>query len=375
MFADFTGLVLGERYEIQDLLGSGGVALVFNAHDRTLDRQMAVKIVKPDLDLSSEVADRFVREARIIANLEHPHILSVYDQGRQLVESQTLAYLVMQLAVGGTLADQLGGGALTPDEASRILKQVCDALDYAHQREVLHLDVKPLNILFDEHGNALVADFGLARLLEGASRVKADTGFGTPIYMAPEQYFGQKAGPFSDVYALGVTLYQMLTGDLPEHNWSDLSHFLRLDHPLPSGIRPVIEKATHPVPDQRYRTAGELERAFKAAIAVSPRDWETEKVEGKPVPALEGVEEHPATRKSPLLKRESSMLWVVIGLVALVIVASLGILGALQRRWERRAEATLAAISLILTSSPKGNAMPTVTSSPSAVPHLPPAPR
>ena len=269
MLENFIGWVLGERYQIKSMLGSGRTALVFSARDRKLDRQVAIKVVRPEYAWASDIIDLLIEEARVVAKLEHPNILSVYDQGAQTIEGQRLVYLVMQLAGGGTLADQLEVGFLTPRKVDGILKQVCDALDYAHSREVLHLDLKPLNILFGEQGNVLVADFGLAKLLRGASRVKADTGFGTPVYMPPEQYFGYKAGPFSDVYALGVTLYQMLTGELPEPDWTDPLLPLRLDHPLSPRIRPVIERATQSDPDQRYRTAGELAWAFSGAIAPS----------------------------------------------------------------------------------------------------------
>jgi serine/threonine protein kinase len=371
MFENFIGLVLGDRYEIQDLLGSGGTALVYAAHDRKSDRQVAVKFVKPEYAWSLDIINALIDEARIIAKLEHPNILNIYDQGTQDVKGQRLVYLVMQLASGGTLADRLAAGALTLYEADGILKQICDALDYAHSREVLHLDLKPLNVLFDEQGHVLVADFGLAKLLRGASRVKADTGLGTPIYMPPEQYFGHKAGPFSDVYTVGVTLYQMLTGELPEQDWTDPLLPLLLGHPLPPGIRSVIEKATQHAPNQRYRTPRELAQAFTVAIApvpFAPYEWDTGVDESEPDVLLwKEPEEVPVTGKSPPSKK-SWIPQVVTGLAALTIMVSLAVFGAVQRRWERRAEATLAAISLILTVSPTDAAALTVTLSPSPMP-------
>jgi serine/threonine protein kinase len=372
MLEDYIGLVLGERYEIQAPLGSGGMALVFRAHDRALDRQVAIKIVKPGLFPSAEIpeaADRFIREARIIANLEHAHILKVYDQGKQLIEGQTLVYLVMQLASGGTLAKRIERqGPLTPYEAQRILKQVCSALDHAHSHRVIHLDLTPANILFDEQGNALVADFGLARLFHTTSHVTTQTIAGTLPYMPYEQWLGKHAGRLSDVYALGITLYQALTGELPERVFAQEGIRVHLTHPLPPGIGAVIERATQSDPGARYHTAGELAQAFTAAVAPPPPEWGTEVEEGEA--ALlhwEEPEEVPTPSERPPPKR-SWIPYVAIGLAALAVVASLVVLGAVQRRWERRAEATLAAISLALTASPTGTATPTVALSLSPMP-------
>ena len=363
MTDDFTGLILGQRYEIKEKLGSGRIGIVFSAYDRELGRRVAVKILKPEHAWDSDEVDAFIREARVIAKLDHPSILSVYHQGTQTVDERRLVYLVMQLASGGTLADRLEAGALTPYEAGGILKQVCDGLDYAHHQEVLHLDVKPLNILFDEHGNALVADFGLAKLLQGATRVKADTGFGTPIYMPPEQSFGLKAGPFSDVHALGVTLYQMLTGELPEPVWSDPSLPLRLDHPLPPRIRSVVEKATQPDPNERYRAAGELAQAFTTAIAPSPPEWDVE--EGEPDLPLPEEAKVPTPREGP----SPNKLWIPrvgIGLAVLAVAAGLVWLG--QYWWREQEQKMLASLLLTMTTSPTATATPTATLPPSPTP-------
>ena len=368
MNEDWTGLIIGRKYEIKEKLGSGQVAVVFAAYDQKLGRQVAIKIVRPEYARSPEVIATFVREARIIAKLEHPNILSIYALGTQTVKGQRLIYLVMRLASRGTLAKRLETGVLTPHEAHDVLKQVCEALDYAHHQEVLHLDLKPLNILFDEHGNALVADFGLAKLLQGASRVKADTGFGTPIYMPPEQSFGHKVGPFSDVYALGITLYQMLTGKLPELDWKDPSLLPCLDRLLPPRIQDVIEKATQSDPDKRYRTAGELAQAFAAAIAPSAPDSykrDMGEVRASDLPSLEGSAEALAASKS-LLPKKSWIQRVGIGLTTLTIIAGLVFLG--QRWWDRQAEAMLEAFSLTLTASSTDSAVPMATLYPSPTP-------
>ncbi len=265
---DFIGLVLGGRYEIRELLGEGGLVQVFTAHDHTLDRRVVVKILLPRFRFTPGATDHLFRELCVIARLKHPHILIVYDQGIQTINGQTLVYLVMPLAGGGTLADRLKAKPLDADEAEPILKQVCDALDYAHREGVLHLDLKPSNILFDEQGNALIADFGLASLLQETSGIKVDTS--DPIYTAPEQPLDGDTGPFSDVYTLGIILYQMLTGELPKRKLRGEGLFVRLGRPLPPGVRPVVKQAMHSDPQQRYRSAGALAEAFTAALYPLP---------------------------------------------------------------------------------------------------------
>jgi len=369
MFENFIGLVLGERYEIQARLGSGGMALVFAAHDRHLDCRVAVKIIKPEFAWSSDVVDAFIKETRIIANLQHPHILTVYDYGTQNISGQELTYLVMRLAGGGTLLEWLERRPLALTEAERILKQVCSALDYAHSHRVVHLDLKPANILFDERRNVLVADFGLARLFHATSHVTTQNVAGTPSYMPPEQRRGKATGPLSDVYALGITLYQALTGELPERELREESLLVHLRQPLPPGIRAVIERATQSDPSRRYHTAGELAQAFTAAAASSTpaSPWSDTKVhEGEP--ALHPPEERekvlPAS-KSPSLKRS----WIPLagaGLTVLIVIASLVLLGP---RWlEEQVKNMLVALSLTLTPSPTVTATPTATLSPSPAP-------
>lgn len=264
MATDFAGLVLNNRYEISRLLGEGGMGLVLLAHDTFLDREVAVKIIQPADAWSDEAIQDFITEARIIARLEHPHVVNVYDLGTQLFDGVSIVYIVMRLATGGTLEDRLlNSGPVSFQEAARILMPICEAVDYAHQQGVIHLDLKPLNILFDHHGSPLVADFGLAKGFRHAAKVKADTKAGTMEYMPPEQLFGAEAGPYSDVYALGITLYEMLTGDVPSREWDAT---LRFENSLPDAIQVVIERATQPNPQLRYHTATELALAYQSAL-------------------------------------------------------------------------------------------------------------
>jgi len=369
MFEDFIGLILGERYEIQAPLGIGGVALVFAAYDRKFDRQIAIKIVRPEYAYSSDIIDALIEEARIIAKLNHQNILSIYDQGTHTIKGERLVYLAMQLAGGGSLKKRVDDtGALPLSEAEHILKQVCAALQYAHEHGVIHLDLKPANILFDEHDNVLVVDFGFARLLRGMSRVKAKTGVGTLAYMPPEQITGGDVGSFSDVYALGITLYHVLTKELPRRNWTNEGLLVYLDHPLLPSVRSVIETATQHEPLRRYRTVGELAKAFTAAIApsaLSAGEWGTGAVEEPELPHPEEPERVLTARKS-LLPKKSWTQRVGIGLTTLMIIAGLVFLG--QRWWDRQAEAMLEAFSLTLTASFTDSAVPMAALSPSPMP-------
>jgi serine/threonine protein kinase len=270
MCENLSGRILSNRYEIHGLLGKGGIASVYAAHDDLLDRQVAVKVFQAGYALPPDRMETFIAEARRIAKLDHPHVLGIYDQGTETVDDVKRFYLVMQLAQGGTLADRLETGPLSTDETERILRQACAALDYAHSQQVLHLDLKPDNILFDEQGSVKVADFGLARLIRQTTHAGADAKPSAQDYMSPEQLSGNQTTFSSDVYALGLILHQMLTSELPERQLVEPDLAARLFESLPPAIRPVIEKATHSNPQQRYGTAGELAEAFTAALYPFP---------------------------------------------------------------------------------------------------------
>jgi serine/threonine protein kinase len=296
----FTGLVLDERYEIQAPLGSGGLSLVFEAQDRRLDRQVAVKVIKPELTGSADIIDAFIRQTRLIASLSHPHILPIFDYGTKDTGIQELPFLVMQLASGGGLLERFQEQPLELDEAERILRQVCSALDYAHDRHVIHLDLKPANILFDEQGNALVADFGLTRLFSTSSQETPQGIVGTRSYMPYEQWQGRPAGRLSDVYALGMTLHEVLTGRLPERDLIEGDLVVHPERSLPDPIYAVIEKATQPHPNERQPSAGKLARDFSAAVAASTPPPEPFGIEGSEGgSALQDAEKLGGIRQSP----------------------------------------------------------------------------
>ncbi|MFN0097087.1 MAG: protein kinase domain-containing protein [Gemmatimonadaceae bacterium] len=200
------------RYEISHELGRGGMATVFLARECALDRQVAIKVMAPQLMAVEGMAERFVQEARVAAALSHPHIIPIYAVDR----AGDLLYFVMKYVAGRALDEILAQqGPLTVPQVRAILTQVGAALDAAHRRGVIHRDVKPANILLDEHGDAVVADFGIARLSEQPGKTQVGQTVGTPAYMSPEQCAAEPLTGAADQYALGVVAYELLTGAPP----------------------------------------------------------------------------------------------------------------------------------------------------------------
>jgi eukaryotic-like serine/threonine-protein kinase len=207
------GDTLGDRYLLSVLLGTGGMAEVFLAHDRMLGRDLALKVLKEHYAKDERFVWRFRKEAQSAAALNHPNVVQVYDQGRA---EDGRYYIAMEHVPGGSLKDLiLRRGPLGPAEAARLASQVAEALHAAHRRGIVHRDIKPQNVLLDEAGNAKVVDFGIALAASRTSTSGTNLLFGTPSYMSPEQAMGERVGPESDLYSLGVVLYEMLTGTVP----------------------------------------------------------------------------------------------------------------------------------------------------------------
>ena len=269
---------LGAQYRVERELGAGGFAVVYLVKDLNLKRNLAVKVLSPDLITSKTVLERFRREAETVAQLSHPHIVPLHFIGQK----DDLVYLAMECVEGYSLADRLEKeGRLPVDEAARFLREVASALDYAHKRGVIHRDIKPHNILIQaETGRALVTDFGIARTAEGGSLTASGMLVGTPAYLSPEQVTGAPSDHRADIYALGVMAYEMLTGAPPFGGATPTAVLLkRLQGPPPSltkalpGIPPAIDDVIMGClasePADRFQSAGDVVRALGGATPVS----------------------------------------------------------------------------------------------------------
>lgn len=252
------------RYEIRRELGRGGMATVYLAYDPLFEREVALKLLKRELLDDPLVRERFERETKIIARLEHPAIVPVHDVGK---DNDQMFY-VMRYMPGGSLSERMAT-PLSLEESIRIVQRIAGALDYAHARGVIHRDLKPGNILFDDEGNAFISDFGIAKLASGQNRLTISGIIGTPSYMSPEQAVGDNVDGRSDIYSLGVILFEMLSGKLPyeattplamvvKHANEPIPHILDLNPNLPAGIENVLEKAMAKNRALRYATAAEL---------------------------------------------------------------------------------------------------------------------
>src|SRR5919112_844494 len=207
------GKIVDGRYVLGEFLGSGGMGEVYVAHDGVLERDVALKVLRSQYAGDEEFAERFRREARSAASLSHPNIVQVYDRGE--TEDGT-SYIAMEYVPGGTLKEQIGRrGTFGDREAAAVGAQIADALGAAHERDVIHRDIKPQNVLVRASGGLKVTDFGIARAASAATSSASGAILGTAGYLSPEQALGEPVGPASDLYSLGVVLYEMLTGELP----------------------------------------------------------------------------------------------------------------------------------------------------------------
>jgi len=336
------------QYEIERLLGKGGMAAVFLAHDLTLEREVAIKVLPPDVAQDEQVVRRFQQEAKTAAKLDHPNIIPIYR-----VESEGgLNYFVMKYISGTSLEDLLEKRQpLAFDHIQRVLWEAACALGHAHQRGVVHRDVKPANIMFDHHGRVMLTDFGISKALQAATGFTA-TGMiiGTPHYMAPEQAKGQTVDGRADQYSLGIVGYRMLTSELPFSG--DSVHTILYKHifeevPLaktrradvPDFLSTAIARALSKEPEQRFPTMEQFATAVwpeqpvaAPAGGATPRaprtprvvtaDTPTEVTSAPTTPLPVAARPKPAARRAPPAPRKSRA-GLVAGLVAVV-----GALGA-----------------------------------------------
>lgn len=275
---DLTGMTFG-RYQILERVGRGGMAEVYKAYQPSLDRHVAIKVLHPFLLEEAGSGERFQREARAVAALRHPHILQVFD-----FDEQNGTYFMVMEYIGGpnlkaVLQQQIEHQALLPlERVGAIITGVGGALDYAHQQDMVHRDVKPHNIMFTEQGHPLLTDFGIAKIVSGASLTASGVLSGTPAYMSPEQGRGERLDARTDIYSLGVVLYEMVTGRVPfdadtpfavviKHINDPLPHPRTINPALSPAVEGVVLRALAKAPDERYQTAGEMVRALQTVLA------------------------------------------------------------------------------------------------------------
>ena len=271
-----TDNVVGQKigkYQIVRRLGRGGMAEVYLAQDTVMRRPVALKLMAEHLTRDPQFIARFYEEARAMANLPHPHIVTVYE----IDQVAGRPYIAMAYLEGHTLAElPRGDGAWPALRVAGITAQIAEALDYAHAHGLLHRDIKPANIVVSAHDRATLTNFGLVKAVEGTSFTRTGTLLGTPTYMSPEQIADRPIGPASDIYSLGVVAYELLAGRVPFQAETTLALMQKvaqeappplhkLNRRVPSAVASVIHKALEKNPARRYRTAGDFARDLERA--------------------------------------------------------------------------------------------------------------
>ncbi|MEF7561862.1 Stk1 family PASTA domain-containing Ser/Thr kinase [Bacillus infantis] len=268
------GKRISGRYKILDMIGGGGMANVYLAHDMILDRDVAVKILRLDFAENDEFIRRFHREAQSATSLAHPNIVSIYDVG----EEDSIYYIVMEYVEGQTLKQYIQQHSPVPvDTALDIMKQLLSAISHAHQHHIVHRDIKPHNILVDRLGNVKITDFGIAMALSSTSITQTNSVLGSVHYLSPEQARGGMANKKSDIYSLGIVMFELLTGRLPfsgesavsialKHLQSETPSLRRWNPSIPQSVENIVLKATAKDPFHRYENVEDMEEDIRTAL-------------------------------------------------------------------------------------------------------------
>lgn len=372
------------RYKIQSRLGRGGMSSVYLGEDPAMDRFVAVKVLPPEFLHHPSFRERFDREAKIIAALEHPAILPIYDYG----EDNGLPYFVMRHMPGGSLTNRLAQGPLTIEETVTIVERIGPALDYAHSRGVIHRDIKPGNILFDQWGMAYLGDFGIAHLEETGATLTGSLRVGTPAYMSPEQVDGtRELDGRSDIYALGIIVYEALSGSRPydaetpsslalKHIIEPVPRILESNAALPPETDNIIAKAMAKQREDRYESGEELAKDLRNLAAGQPV-LAMARLQPQPgEPKVTQTGEMAATRplSQPTAKRGLTP-WIIALLVvacllcvgsagAYALFANNGLGGLFGGDTETASPTTTDQPTTTATGTPTGTATATATASP-----------
>jgi tRNA A-37 threonylcarbamoyl transferase component Bud32 len=311
-------------YKVMDKIGEGGMAVVYKGFQESLNRYVAIKVLRTELAQDQEFIDRFRREALAVAKLAHPNILHVYDAGA----AHGVYYIVMDYVDAGSLKDLIQLGPVNTDQAVFIATQLADALDYAHREGLIHRDIKPSNILLTRDGRPLITDFGIAKAVHASTRLtRTGTSIGTPEYMAPEQIQGQSVDGRTDIYALGIVLYEMLTGQVPFSAQTPVATLYRqvnepppplqqMNISIPAWLDAVVDSALAKRPDERFQRARDLAKALEARRM--PGDAEPAKAAAAPPSKRKRPAPEPTER--PRTRNPVPLLLGAIGVLALVLI-------------------------------------------------------
>lgn len=335
--------IIGGRYRLGPVIGRGGMAEVRRAHDDRLGRDVAVKLLRADLAADPVARERFETEARAAAGISHPNAVTVYDNG----EHEGRPYIVMECVRGGTLRDEMASGPLAPDRVRDIAIGMLGALGAAHAMGIIHRDVKPANILVTTDGTPKLSDFGIAKTTDGLDHTVTGELMGTPAYVAPERLAGSAASPQSDLYSLGIVLYEALTGAKPFHGDTPLAivHAIHTAHPVPvrsrlpeidSALAGSIDRAMDKNPLRRYATAEDMASALAAPVgylaAGFAEDDATQAVALAPTQAFVALPPPPvdvSSTSSTSSKHGPSRAVLAVAIAALVVVLGAGAMLAL----------------------------------------------
>ncbi len=331
--------LVDNRYRIESPLGNGGMAEVYLAHDDVLDRDVALKVMNGRYAQDDEFVERFRREAQSAAALSHPNIVSIYDRGES--ESGTY-YIAMEYLPGGTLKDRiLKRSPLPARTAAAVAAQIAGALQVAHRNGVIHRDIKPHNILITDSGDIKVTDFGIARAASSSTMTRTGSILGTAHYISPEQAMGEPVGPASDLYSLGIVLYEMLTGELPynadtpigiamKHVNGHLKPPMEVDPSIPEGINAITCRLLAKDPEDRYKSAAELIKDLdRASDGLNPVSGDTTRIMKRAAPAMQRTRVAPAPTRTSNTSSGGNrggrgILPWVIALILLALLIPLG---------------------------------------------------
>jgi eukaryotic-like serine/threonine-protein kinase len=323
-FPSVVGETIAERYEVEELVGHGGMSSVYKAKDSLLERHVALKILHEQYSADEDFVERFKREARSVAQLQHPNIVTVIDRG----EENGRQYIVFEYIDGENLKEHVVlNGRLDVREALEIAVEVARGLAFAHEQGLVHRDVKPQNILLNGDGRAKVTDFGIARTVDVDGMTQTGTILGTSNYIAPEQAGGQRVDAHSDVYALGVVLYELLAGEVPfpgesfvavamKHMHEPAPNLLDVRGDVPLRVAAAVDRALEKDPEQRFPTMNAFAAELEACLA------ELDQQDGDATMVI------PSRRRSPPRRKQVSRWPLAIGLLALLAIAAI-VLGLL----------------------------------------------